>query len=281
MALTGRLDVDFVHEPFIAADGSELVLTPPEADELPQKGFDPGESGFSPPAADPTAVEIVVAPDSDRLELLEPFPAWNGRDFTGLRVLAKAVGKCTTDHISPAGPWLKYRGHLTNISGNLFSGVNNAYATERPGIGVDARDGSVKPLPDLAREYKEAGISWIAIGDENYGEGSSREHAAMEPRYMNGVAVIVRSFARIAEVNLKKQGVLALTFADPADYDRILADDTVDIVGLAELAPGNPVKVVVHHADGTTEDITTKHTMSDEHIAWFRAGSALNVLRGG
>ena len=159
--------------------------------------------------------------------------------------------------------------------------MNNAFATEQPGLGVDARDGSVKPLPDLAREYKEAGISWIAIGDENYGEGSSREHAAMEPRYMNGVAVIVRSFARIAEVNLKKQGVLALKFADPADYERILADDTVDIVGLAELAPGKPVKVVVHHADGTTEDITTTHTMSDEHIAWFRAGSALNVLRGG
>ena len=281
MALTGRLDVDFVHEPFTASDGTKLVLEPPEADELPQKGFDPGESGFSPPSDDPTSVTIVVAPDSDRLELLEPFAAWNGRDFTDVRVLAKAVGKCTTDHISPAGPWLKYRGHLTNISGNLFSGVNNAFATEQPGLGVDARDGSVKPLPDLAREYKEAGISWIAIGDENYGEGSSREHAAMEPRYMNGVAVIVRSFARIAEVNLKKQGVLALKFADPADYERILADDTVDIVGLAELTPGNPVKVVVHHADGTTEDITTTHTMSDEHIAWFRAGSALNVLRGG
>ncbi len=281
MALTGRLDVDFVHEPFTASDGTKLVLEPPEADELPQKGFDPGESGFSPPSDDPTSVTIVVAPDSDRLELLEPFPAWNGRDFTDVRVLAKAVGKCTTDHISPAGPWLKYRGHLTNISGNLFSGVNNVFATEQPGLGVDARDGSVKPLPDLAREYKEAGISWIAIGDENYGEGSSREHAAMEPRYMNGVAVIVRSFARIAEVNLKKQGVLALKFADPADYERILADDTVDIVGLAELTPGNPVKVVVHHADGTAEDITTTHTMSDEHIAWFRAGSALNVLRGG
>ena len=281
MALTGRLDVDFVHEPFTAADGTQLVLEPPEADELPQKGFDPGESGFSPPADDPTTVEIVVAPDSDRLELLEPFPAWNGRDFTDVRVLAKAVGKCTTDHISPAGPWLRYRGHLTNISGNLFSGVNNAFALDQPGMGVDARDGSVKPLPDLAREYKEAGISWIAIGDENYGEGSSREHAAMEPRYMNGVAVIVRSFARIAEVNLKKQGVLALTFADPDDYERFLVDDTVDIVGLAELAPGRPVKVVLHHANGTTEDITTTHTMSDEHIAWFRAGSALNVLRGG
>ena len=281
MALTGRLDVDFVHEPFTAADGTQLVLEPPEADELPQKGFDPGESGFSPPADDPTTVEIVVAPDSDRLELLEPFPAWNGRDFTDLRVLAKAVGKCTTDHISPAGPWLTLPRPPHQHLREPVQRREQRVRTDQPGLGVDARDGSVKPLPDLAREYKEAGISWIAIGDENYGEGSSREHAAMEPRFMNGVAVIVRSFARIAEVNLKKQGVLALTFADPADYERFLVDDTVDIVGLAELAPGKPVKVVLHHADGTTEEITTTHTMSDEHIAWFRAGSALNVLRGG
>jgi aconitate hydratase len=192
----------------------------------------------------------------------------------------KAVGKCTTDHISPAGPWLRYRGHLTNISGNLFNGVNNAFALDQAGFGVDARDGSVTPLPELARAYKEAGISWVAVGDENYGEGSSREHAAMEPRYMNGVAIIVRSFARIHEANLKKQGVLALTFANPADYERVLVDDTVDIVGLAQLAPGEPVKIVLHHADGKSDEIVTTHTMSDEHIAWFRAGSALNVLRG-
>jgi aconitate hydratase len=279
MALTGRLDVDFVHQPVVGADGTKVQLSAPAAEELPTRGFDPGESGFVAPAADGATVDVVVRSDSDRLELLEPFSAWDGRDDIGLRVLMKAVGKCTTDHISPAGPWLRYRGHLTNISGNLFNGVNNAFAPGAPGHGVDVRDGSTKPLPELARDYKVAGIAWVAIGDENYGEGSSREHAAMEPRYMNGRAVIARSFARIHEANLKKQGVLALTFADPADYEGILADDTVDIVGLADLAPGRPVKVVVHHADGTSDEIVTTQTMSDEHIAWFRAGSALNVLR--
>jgi aconitate hydratase len=281
MALTGRLDVDFVHEPVVAPDGSSVQLVAPFADERPARGFDPGESGFQAPADDPSTVEVVVKPGSDRLELLEPFLAWDGRDFTGMQVLMKAVGKCTTDHISPAGPWLKYRGHLTNISGNLFIGVNNAFALEPIGSGIDVRDRSIKPLPELAKAYKDAGIYWVAIGDENYGEGSSREHAAMEPRFMNGRAVIVRSFARIHEANLKKQGVLALTFTNPADYERILADDTVDIVGLADLAPGKPVDVILHHADGTSDTISTTHTMSDEHIAWFRAGSALNVLRGG
>jgi aconitate hydratase len=280
MALTGRLDVDFVREPVVADDGTKVQLVPPSADELPGRGFDPGESGFQPPADDPSSVDVVVKPDSERLELLQPFLGWDGNDFTGMQVLMKAVGKCTTDHISPAGPWLRYRGHLTNISGNLFIGVNNAFALDPPGSGVDVRDGSVVPLPDLAKAYKQAGIFWVAIGDENYGEGSSREHAAMEPRYMNGRAVIVRSFARIHEANLKKQGVLALTFANSDDYERIRHDDTVDIVGLAELAPGRPVEVRVHHADGTTDTISTTHTMSDEHIAWFRAGSALNVLRG-
>ena len=220
-----------------------------------------------------------MKPDSERLELLEPFPAWDGQDLVGLAVLMKAVGKCTTDHISPAGPWLKYRGHLANISQNLFLGANNAFALDKPGTGIDARDGSTRPLPELARSYRDAGIDWVAIGDENYGEGSSREHAAMEPRYLNGRAIIVRSFARIHEANLKKQGVLALTFADPDDYERILADDSVDIVGLADLAPGRPVTVRVHHAGGHSTDITCTHTMSEEHIGWFRAGSALNVLR--
>jgi aconitate hydratase len=278
MALTGRLDVDFVHEP-IGENGSSLVLEPPTADELPAKGFDPGESGFVPPSSDPSSVQVVVNPDSDRLELLEPFPPWDGADITGLRVLLKAVGKCTTDHISPAGPWLKYRGHLTNISQNLFIGVNNAYALDESGQGIDGRDGSVQSLPELAKSYKDAGIAWVAVGDQNYGEGSSREHAAMEPRYMNGRAVIVRSFARIHEANLKKQGVLALTFKDPDDYERILVDDTIDIVGLADLAPGAPVAVVINHANGSSHEIVTTHTMSDEHIGWFRAGSALNVLR--
>jgi aconitate hydratase len=280
MALTGRLDVDFVREPVTAPDGTEVHLEAPVADQLPAKGFDPGESGFLAPADDPSTVDVVVEPDSERLERLEPFAPWSGFDHLGLRVLMKAEGKCTTDHISPAGPWLRFRGHLTNISGNLFIGVNNAFHRGHPGTGIDVRDGSVVPLPDLAKAYKAAGIAWVAIGDENYGEGSSREHAAMEPRYMNGQAVIVRSFARIHEANLKKQGVLALTFADPDDYERVRVDDTVDIVGLADLAPGRPVTVRVNHSDGSTDEIVTTHTMSDEHIGWFRAGSALNVLRG-
>ena len=189
MALTGRLDVDFVHDGVPGTNGAHVTLEPPVADELPAKGFDPGESGFLPPPATPTAVEVVVKPDSERLELLEPFLAWDGNDLIGLRVLMKAAGKCTTDHISPAGPWLKYRGHLDNISQNLFIGVNNAFAPGESGQGIDVRDGSVKSLPDLAREYKAAGIAWVAVGDENYGEGSSREHAAMEPRHMGARAV--------------------------------------------------------------------------------------------
>ncbi len=280
-ALSGRLDHDFVHDPLVGDDGTELLLQPPVADQLPAKGFDPGKSGFVPPAADGSGVSVVVKPDSERLELLAPFPAWDGDDYHGLRVLMKAVGKCTTDHISPAGPWLKYRGHLTNISKNLFIGANNAFALDESGQGVDVRDGSVMPLPDLAAAYKQVGIDWVAIGDENYGEGSSREHAAMEPRYMGGKAIIVRSFARIHEANLKKQGVLALTFQNPDDYERIRVDDEIDIVGLASLAPGNPVQVVIRHTNGQTDEISTVHTMSEEHIHWFRAGSALNVLRAG
>jgi aconitate hydratase len=278
MALTGRLDVDFVREPIVNDAGVEVLLAPPIADELPARGFDAGESGFLAPSGDPDAVRIDVKPDSERLQLLEPFPAWDGEDYTGLRVLLKAAGKCTTDHISPAGKWLRFRGHLENISGNLFIGANNAFALDEPGLGVDVRDRSVVPLPDLAKAYKDAGIAWVAVGDENYGEGSSREHAAMEPRFMGGKAVIVRSFARIHEANLKKQGVLALTFANPLDYERVLVDDEVDIVGLDDLAPGRRVKVVLRHADGRTDDIETTHTMSEEHIAWFKAGSALNLL---
>ena len=279
MALTGRLDVDFVREPIVGPGGASVLLQPPVADELPSKGFDPGTSGLIPPAADGSSVVVVVSPDSERLELLEPFDAWNGSDLTGLRVLLKAVGKCTTDQISAAGPWLRYRGHLANISQNLFLGANNAFALGESGQGLDVFDHAVKTLPALAGEYQRVGIGWITVGDENYGEGSSREHAAMEPRYLGCRAVIARSFARIHEANLKKQGVLALTFRDADDYERVLAEDSVDIVGLAELAPGRPVGVVLRHADGRADEVTTMHTMSDEHIAWFKAGSALNLLR--
>jgi aconitate hydratase len=269
MALSGRLDGSFLDE-----------FDPPVADDLPARGFDRGAGGFSPPADDPASVTVAVAAGSDRLEVLEPFPAWDGRDIHGLRVLLKAKGKCTTDHVSPAGKWLTYRGHLTNISQNLFLGALNAFADEQPGMGVDVRNGEVTTLPDLARAYKNAGVEWLVIGDDNYGEGSSREHAAMEPRFMGGRAVLARSFARIAEANLKKQGVLALTFGDPTDYEKIRVDDVVDLVGLSTVAPGSTVEIVVEHADGSTDAFAARHTLSEEQIDWFRAGSALNLLAG-
>lgn len=278
MALTGRLDVDFTSEAIVSDDGVEVFLDAPTADELPSLGFDPGESGFIMPAADGSKVAVAITPGSDRLEALVPFSAWDGADFTGLRVLMKATGKCTTDHISPAGKWLKYRGHLTNISQNLYIGANNAFSLNESGQGIDVRDGSVVALPDLAKNYKDAGIDWIAIGDENFGEGSSREHAAMEPRYMGGRAILVRSFARIHEANLKKQGMLPLTFVNVSDYERIRFDDSVDVIGLTELAPDRNLTVLLHHTDGTEESFEVRHTMSDEHIGWFRAGSALNLL---
>ncbi|MEZ5170425.1 MAG: aconitate hydratase [Acidimicrobiia bacterium] len=277
LALGGRLDFDFLRDTLTAPDGTDVRLEAPSADELPSAGFDTGESGFVAPADDPSSVAVVVPDDSDRLELLQPFAAWDGGDIRGMRVLMKSEGKTTTDHISPAGPWLRFRGHLTNISGNLFTGVNNAFA-EKPGHGIDVRSGEEVPLPDLARSYKEAGIEWVAVGDENYGEGSSREHAAMEPRYMNGRVVIARSFARIHEANLKKQGVLALTFADPADYDKVRVDDTVDILGLETLAPDAPLRVRLNHSDGSTDEFDTTTTLSPEHVEWFKAGSALNAM---
>jgi aconitate hydratase len=279
-ALTGRLDFNPITDDLTAADGTTFRLEPPSAEELPSAGFDAGESGFITPPADGADVEIIVRPDSDRLQLLEPFAPWDGNDFLSLPVLLKAQGKCTTDHISAAGPWLRFRGHLENISGNLYLSAVNAFTGEA-GIGLDVLDGQRKPFPEIAKHYGETGQPWVAIGDENYGEGSSREHAAMEPRFRGAKAIIVRSFARIHETNLKKQGMLPLTFADPASYDLIREDDRLDIVGLAELAPGRPVHVVVHHSDGTTDEFDTTHTMSEEHIAWFRAGSSLNVLTAG
>lgn len=282
MALFGRLDKDFTHEQLIGQDGQSFVLQPPVGDELPSKGFDPGDThtvGFAPPPDDSSSVVVSVAPDSERLQLLEPFPAWDGKDYVGLRVLMKAEGKCTTDHISQAGPWLKYRGHLENISGNLFLGVNNEFVPGEAGYGIDVRDGEKVTLPELAKRYKTSRIPWIAVGDSNFGEGSSREHAAMEPRFMNGLVILVRSFARIHEANLKKQGMLPLTFADAADYDLIRFDDEIDVVGLATLAPGERVQVNIRHSDETSNTIMCNHTMSEEHIGWFKAGSALNVLR--
>ena len=273
-ALAGTLDFN----PLTDEVGGSL-LTSPIGEELPSAGFEEGLAGFIAPPETGTDVEVVVRPDSDRLQLLEAFPAWDGQDFENLTVLLKAKGKCTTDHISAAGPWLKYRGHLDNICQNLFLGAINSFTTE-PGTGLDkTADNVIASLPDIARHYRENKVAWVAIGDENYGEGSSREHAAMEPRFMNARAIISRSFARIHETNLKKQGVLPLTFADPATYELIGPDDTISIFGLADLAPDVNVKCRINHADGSQSDFEGVQTMSPEHIEWFKAGGALNVIR--
>jgi len=278
LALAGRVDFDPRTDVLTAPDGSKVRLTVGEGEELPAAGFESGDAGFVMPPTDGSAISVQVSPTSDRLQLLEPFAAWDGNDFLDLPILMKAQGKCTTDHISAAGPWLKYRGHLENISGNLFIGAVNAFTGET-GIGKDQLDGERKPFPDIAKHYMHSGQSWVAIGDENYGEGSSREHAAMEPRYRGAKVVITRSFARIHESNLKKQGVLPLTFADPSDYDKIGEDDRLSIIGLGALTPDSPVSVVITAPDGSATTIAGNHTMSDEQIEWFVAGGALNIIR--
>lgn len=279
LALGGRLDFNPLADTLAGANGEAVRLAPPEAPELPANGFAPGRAGFVEPPADGSGVEVRVKPDSERLQILRPFPAWDGKDYERLPVLLKAKGKCTTDHISPAGPWLRYRGHLDRISDNMFTGAVNAFTAE-VGKGRDVLSGeSGVPFPRIARHYKGEGLSWVVVGDENYGEGSSREHAAMEPRYLGGKAVIARSFARIHETNLKKQGLLPLVFEDPADYDKVQESDRISIVGLKDLAPGRPVTVVLHHAGGKDESMRCRHSFSTEQIAWFRAGAALNLLR--
>jgi aconitate hydratase len=278
-ALAGTLDFDPLTDSLTNAVGESVRLEPPVGEILPQKGFDPGESGFVAPPVDRSDVPVVVDPSSDRLQLLEPFPAWDGQDYLDLPVLMKAQGKCTTDHISAAGKWLKYRGHLENISGNLFLGVVNAF-TGATGEGKDITDGATRSFPDIAKRYAEAGIAWCAIGDANYGEGSSREHAAMEPRFRNARVIFARSFARIHETNLKKQGLLPLTFADPATYDQIDEDDRISVLGLAALAPDQLVQCRITKPDGRTIDFECTQTFSPEQIEWFHAGSALNIIRG-
>jgi aconitate hydratase len=278
-ALAGTLEFDPLTDTLQNATGESVRLEPPVGEILPEKGFDPGESGFVAPPPDATVVDVVVDPKSDRLQLLEPFPAWDGKDFTDLPVLMKAKGKCTTDHISAAGKWLTYRGHLENISGNLFLGVVNAF-TGATGEGKDVTDGQTRSFPEIAKRYSEAGIAWCAIGDANYGEGSSREHAAMEPRFRNARVIFARSFARIHETNLKKQGLLPLTFSDPDTYDQIGEDDRISVLGLAGLAPDQPVLCRITKPDGTTIDFECTQTFSPEQIEWFHAGSALNIIRG-
>jgi aconitate hydratase len=277
IALSGRLDFDPVTDTITAPDGTEVRLDAPIGEVLPSAGYDPGEDTFTPPPADRSSVLVEVAPTSDRLQLLEPFPAWDGNDYEALPVLMKAHGKCTTDHISAAGPWLKYRGHLENISGNLFAGAVNDFDGE-VGIGLDITDDGRRPYPEIARRYHEAGIRWVAIGDRNYGEGSSREHAAMEPRFRNGVVVLARSFARIHETNLKKQGMVPLTFVDPDTYDRIGERDRISVLNLPPV-PGQEVTCRIERPDGSSEEFQASHTFSPEQVEWFVAGSALNIVR--
>jgi len=277
LALSGRLDFNPMTDTLTAPDGTQVTLAPPTGEVLPAKGYDPGEDTFTAPPADGSGVVVEVSPTSDRLQLLEPFPAWDGKDYVELPILMKAQGKCTTDHISAAGKWLKYRGHLENISGNLFIGAVNAFGGA-VGEGLDITDGQRRSYPDIAKRYSEAGISWCAIGDQNYGEGSSREHAAMEPRFRGGVVIFARSFARIHETNLKKQGLVPLTFSDPATYDKIEESDRISVLNLPPV-PDQPMKCRITKADGSTIDFEAKHTFSPEQIEWFKAGSALNIVR--
>jgi aconitate hydratase len=279
LALAGTLEFNPVTDTLPGPDGRPVRFTAPEAEELPRQGFIGGREGYEEPAADPDAVTIAIRPDSERLQVLGPFPAWDGNDFVDLPILVKTKGKTTTDHISPAGPWLRFRGHLDKISDNMFLGALNAFTGE-VGKGVNPVTGAAgQTFTQIARTLKARGIPWMVVGDENYGEGSSREHAAMSPRYLGCVVVLVRSFARIHETNLKKQGILPLTFADPADYDTFEQNDRVTIAGLSALEPGKPVTVVVKKADGRVAPVETRHSLTREQIAWFRAGSALNAAQ--
>ncbi|MBD3226257.1 MAG: aconitate hydratase [Caldithrix sp.] len=278
MAIAGDLTFNPLADTLVNEEGQKVKLDEPHGIQFPPKGFAVEDNGYQPPAEDGSRVEVAVNPDSERLQLLEPFDAWDGRNITGMKLLIKAKGKCTTDHISMAGPWLRYRGHLDNISNNLLTGAVNAFNDATDNV-KNQLTGEYGPVPDTARAYKAAGVPTIVVGDENYGEGSSREHAAMEPRHLGVRVVLVRSFARIHESNLKKQGILALTFADPADYDKIQEDDTIDTVDLDNFAPEQPITLKLHHADGSEDTIKANHSYNASQIEWFKAGSALNLIR--
>ena len=277
-AFAGDLGFDPINGTITTPDGKELKFEPPQGDELPRNGFAKGEEGFVPPVEDGEGVEVDLPPKSERLQLLEPFPRWDGKDFEKLPLLIKTKGKTTTDHISPAGPWLKYRGHLDKISDNMFLGATNAFSDE-PGKGTNVLTGEAGlTMAQIAREFKAKGIGSIVVGDENYGEGSSREHAAMSPRFLGVKMVLTKGFARIHETNLKKQGILPLTFADTKDYNQIDMEDRFSVTGISELASGRPVHVTIHKKDGKEISIQTHHSMTEQQIAWFKAGSALNAL---
>jgi aconitate hydratase len=279
MALGGKLSFNPLTDTLQGADGKPFRLDPPKpAPDVPPKNFDHGHATYIAPPEDGGKIELSVDPNSERLQLMHPWPAWDGKDFLDMPVLIKTKGKTTTDHISPAGYWLRYRGHLDKFSDNMFMGATNAF-TDEPGTGVNVLTGGKgQAIGKLARYYKARGTRWVAVGDDNYGEGSSREHAALSPRLLGGAAVIARSFARIHESNLKKQGLLALTFQDRADYDRIRVDDRISLVGLEEMAPGQPVECRIKHADGTSETLRLNHTFSASQLEWFRQGSALNLF---
>lgn len=278
LAIAGNLTFNPITDTLTNEKGEQVKLDEPTGQELPQRGFAVEDAGYQAPAADGSGVQVAVDPASKRLQLLDPFAAWEGTDLKGLKLLIKAKGKCTTDHISMAGPWLKFRGHLDNISNNMLIGAVNFY-NEKTDLVKNQLSGEYGPVPATQRAYKAANIGSIVVGDENYGEGSSREHAAMEPRHLGVRAILVKSFARIHETNLKKQGMLALTFADKNDYEKIQEDDTIDIEGLTSFAPGQPLTVVLHHADGSSDRISVNHTYNQQQIEWFKAGGALNIIR--
>lgn len=278
LSIAGRLDFNPLVDTLTGSDGKKFKLDSPFADELPTKGFDPGMDTYAAPPKDGSGVKVDVSPSSNRLQILEPFDVWNGKDLSEMTVLIKVKGKCTTDHISAAGPWLKYRGHLDNISNNMFIGAVNFENNEVNKI-KNQLTGEYAGVPDVARHYKSKGVKWVAVGDENYGEGSSREHAALEPRHLGGRAIIVKSFARIHETNLKKQGMLPLTFANAADYDKITPTDKISILGLKKLSPGVPLDCEIKHEDGKVDKIKLNHTLNELQIGWFKAGSALNRMK--
>ena len=280
LAIAGDLTFNPLTDTLTNENGEQVKLDPPTGDELPSNGFAVEDAGYQAPAEDGSGVKVAVDPSSKRLQLLDPFQAWEGTDLNGLKLLIKAKGKCTTDHISMAGPWLKFRGHLDNISDNMLIGAVNFF-NEKTNEVKNQLTGQYGAVPHTQRAYKAAGVGSVVVGDENYGEGSSREHAAMEPRHLGVRAVLVKSFARIHETNLKKQGMLALTFADKSDYDKIEENDNIDIIGLTEFAPGKPLQMVLHHDNGTSETITVNHSYNDQQIEWFKEGGALNIIRKG
>ncbi|WP_118950416.1 aconitate hydratase [Taibaiella helva] len=278
LAIAGDLTFNPLTDSLTNEAGEQVKLDAPSGYELPPKGFAVDDPGYQAPAADGSGIQVIVSPESQRLQLLETFPAWEGTDLKGLKLLIKAKGKCTTDHISMAGPWLKFRGHLDNISNNMLIGATNFF-NEKTNSVKNELTGDYAPVPEVQRAYKAAGIGSIVVGDENYGEGSSREHAAMEPRHLGVRVVLVKSFARIHETNLKKQGMLAVTFNNNDDYDKIQEDDTIDVLGLTTFTPGVPLTVVANHKDGTKDEIVVNHTYNQQQIEWFKAGSALNIIR--